>query len=106
MLKPFDHLCKFFSVGGLGEGHIWYSCGNRASPGYAIASFPRGESLANGKKLRSKILTENKGCYIGKCYLKKGNKCYSTLEKFYLKNAPSLKKVLFLPLGSLPPRGN
>ena len=35
-----------------------------------------------------------------------GNKCYSTLEKGYLKKAPRLKLSCSLPLGTAPPKGD
>ena len=33
-----------------------------------------------------------------------GNKCYSTLEKCYLKKAPKLRLSCSLPLGTAPPK--
>ena len=34
------------------------------------------------------------------------NKCFATLEKCYLKNAPTLRRSCSLPLGTAPPRDN
>ena len=95
--KTYWSSLQVFSVGGLGESHIWYRCGNRARPGYGIASFPRWESLANGKNWDQRSWQKIKVATLGNVTLRRGNKCYSTLEKYYLKNAPSLKRSCSYP---------
>ena len=50
-----------------------------------------GKYWSNAKELKLENLT--------------GNKCFATLEKCYLKIAPSLKKVLFFTLGDSAPEG-
>ena len=70
-----------------------------------LPAFLEGNHWLMGK-LRSKILTENKGYYIGKCYLEKGKQMLFYFgEVFIFKILQVLKKVLLLTIGFIAPEG-
>ena len=70
-----------------------------------LPAFLEGKHWLMGKTEIKDLDRKLKVATLGIVTLRRGNKCYSTLEKYYLKNAPSLKKVLFLTLGFIAPEG-
>ena len=71
MLKPIDHRCKFLVLEASEKAIYNTDVAIGPDQVMGLPAFLEGNHWLMGK-LRSKILTENKGCYIGKCYLKKG----------------------------------
>ena len=105
MLKPFDHLCKFLVLEASEKATYDTVVAIGPVQVMGLPAFLEGNHWLMGK-LRSKILTENKGYYIGKCYLEKGKQMLFYFgEVFIFKILQVLKKVLLLTLGFIAPEG-